>query len=166
MTTSLTSLSFTLAFLIISGIGFAQSIGIKDFEKVPSLNKPVDYFLKKDFAIKSDSSTKSFTKVRLYNRTTREWIYLFTSKGDEVITDVLYLTHSSDEYSKIARSITKSGYSAIGNVRNYEKRLSSYEWNRIVLKEVEYIKEREYYGIGYKYFSGKELSTPSAPADK
>lgn len=160
-------ISLTLILISVTICIYAQSVNIKEFEKMPSLVKPVDYFLKKDFVLKNDSSTKTYTKVRLYNRVTREWIYLFSNKGDEdKIVEVQYFTPSSEEYGKIARSITKSGYAAIGNVRNYEKRLGSYEWHRINLKELEYIKEREYYGVVYKYFMSKELSTTPAPVNE
>ena len=148
---------------------FAQSVNLKDFEKMNTVKSPKEYLTKKDFTIKADTTTGENSRVRMLNRSTHEMIYVSSIKGSEgdKAVDVEYFTESKEEYAQIVHTIIKSGYSAKGDTRHYYKRVGSYETYELVLRELVTIKDKDYYGIKYAYYAGKELATPApAPAAK
>ena len=134
-----------------------------------TVKSPKEYLTKKDFTIKADTTTGENSRVRMLNRSTHEMIYVSSIKGSEgdKAVDVEYFTESKEEYAQIVHTIIKSGYSAKGDTRHYYKRVGSYETYELVLRELVTIKDKDYYGIKYAYYAGKELATPApAPAAK
>jgi len=160
---------FLLFFVFGFTRSFSQSVNLKDFEKMNSVKSPKEYLAKKDFTVKSDSSNGENFKLRLINRGTRELINVSVYKDSEGarLVEVEYFTPSQEEYAKIVHTITKSGYNAKTDNRHYEKRVGSYEAYNLVLRELVTLKDKDYYGIKYSYYAGKELSMPPAvPAEK
>lgn len=147
---------------------FAQSVSLKDFEKMPSVKSPKEYLAKKDFTIKQDSSSGENIKLKMVNRGTREIIYVTSIKDSEGArsVEVDYFTESKEEYAKIVHTILKAGYNPIRDNRHYDKRVGSYETHNLALREMVAIKDKDYYSIKYSYSAGKELAAPAPPASK
>lgn len=136
---------------------------------MPSLSSPKEYLLKKDFVVKTDSSTgKQNVKLRLFNRSTKEIVYLTYGKGSEGARtfEVQYYTANQEEYSKIVRSLLKAGYVNTSDNRHYEKKPGSYETQQIFCRDLVLLRDMEYYAITYTYLAGKELSAPSPTQGK
>lgn len=147
---------------------FAQSVYLKDFEKMPSVKSPKEYLAKKDFTVKQDSSSGENIKLKLVNRSTREIIYVTSTKDSEGArsVEVDYYTERKEEYAKIVHTILKSGYNPIRDNRHYDKKVGSYETHNLALRELVTIKDKDYYNIKYSYHAGKELAMPAPPAGK
>lgn len=155
-------------FLLMSfSSSFAQSVTLKDFEKIDSVKSPKEYFIKKDFVVKNDSSSGEHFKLKMLNRSTREILNVAVNKdslGPRSV-DIEYFTPSQEEYSKIVHTLTKMGYViGKGDNRHYEKRIGSYETYELVLRELVAVKDKDYYAINYSYHADKELFMPPAPA--
>lgn len=161
-------LSLFLFFAITVAFSFAQTLNLKDFEKLNTVKSPKEYLEKKDFTVKSDSSSGENFKLRMLNRATREMIYVTVNKDSEGArsVEVEYFTESQEEYAKIVHTVIKSGYNAKGDNRHYDKRPGSYEGYNLVLREMVTIKGKDYYSIKYSYYAGKELALPATPAKK
>lgn len=157
-----------LFFTAIVAFSSAQSITLKDFERMPSVKSLKEYLAKKDFTVKQDSSSGENIRLRMLNRATREIIYVLVNKDSEGAryVEVEYFTESQEEYAKLVHTVAKYGYTTKGDNRHYEKRLGSYETQNLLLKEMVLIKDKDYYGIKYSYYAGKELSVVPPAADK
>ena len=132
---------------------------------MPLIKNPKEYWLKKDFVIKQDSSGVENIKLRLLNRSTRELLYILVNKDSEGarLVQVEYFTASEEDYIKLVHSLIKLGYVSTTDNWHYEKRISTYETQTIVLKALVNVKDKNYYAIKYSYYAGKELSEPVAP---
>ena len=146
---------------------FAQTVYLKDVERMNSVKSPKEYWLKKDFVVKQDSSTGEDIKLKLLNRSTREIIYLSIKKDSEGArsVEVEYFTANQDDYAKMVHNLVKLGYKQKNDNLHYDKFLSTYETQNLVLRGMVGIKDKDYFGIKYSYYAGKELSEP-IPATK
>lgn len=131
---------------------------------MPLIKNPKEYWLKKDFVIKQDSSSEENIKLRLLNRSTRELLYILVNKDSEGArsAQVEYFTANEEDYIKLVHSLIKLGYVSTTDNWHYEKRISTYETQTIVLRAMVSIKDKNYYAVNYFYSAGKELSEPVA----
>ena len=158
-----------LFLLLFFNSSFAQTLNLKDFEKMPAVKSVREYLEKKDFVVKQDSSSgKDNIKLKLVNKATHEIVHLSLIKGSEgdKTFELEYFTESQEEYAKIVHTIVKSGYNPINDDRHYEKRPGSYETHNLVLKGAVSVKGWDYFCIKYSYYAGKELAVPTPPAKK
>jgi len=157
---------FFLPFFLCYTVGYAQTLNLKDFEKMSTIKTVKEYLLKKDFVVKQDSSNGENLKLKMVNKATKEIVHVSLmqgSEGDKSFT-LDYFTEPQEEYAKIVRTIIKSGYNPQKDERHYEKRNGTYETYNLVLKGAVNVKGWDYFGIGYSYYAGKELSEPVAPS--
>ena len=156
-----------LLLLLYFNTSFAQTVNLKDFEKMPSVKSAKEYLAKKDFVVKQDSSSgKDIIKLKLVNKASHEIVHLSLIKGSEgdKMFELDYFTESQEEYAKIVHTIVKSGYNPKNDDRHYEKRPGSYEVHNLVLKGPVTVNGWDYYCIKYSYYAGKELAVPAPPA--
>jgi hypothetical protein len=153
----------SIVFGVAAAAGMAQTLCLKDFEKLNIVKSPKDYLANKDFIVKQDSSSgENIIKLKLVNKATHELVQLSVvtgSEGDRTL-EVQYFTLSREEYGKIVRTILKSGYDGKGDNRHFEKRNGSYETENVFLREMVLLKDAEYYAITYTHYTGKELALP------
>lgn len=140
----------------------AQSVFLKDFERMNSIKNPKEYWIKKDFVVKQDSSRGENIKLKMFNRSTRELIYVSINKDSEGARSVEleYFTASEEYYAKMVHNLVKLGYHQKNDNLHYDKFLSTYETQNLVLRGLLNIKDKDYYGIKYLYYAGKEISVP------
>ncbi len=155
-----------LFLFLFSNSSFAQTVNLKDFEKLATIKTVREYLEKKEFVVKQDSSSgKDVIKLKLVNKATKEIVHLSSIKGSEgdKTFGIKYFTVTQEEYGKIVHTILKSGYNAIGDTRHYEKLTGKYETHKVVLKAEVEVKGWDYYGIEYSYYAAKELAESVMP---